>query len=78
MTLPSPYRSIIHPLSKFIDTVHRKASESHYQVTVVIPQFIPKRSWQNLLHNQTSLMIRTYLLYRKDVIVTTVPYHLKK
>ncbi|MWV42768.1 amino acid permease [Paenibacillus sp. HJL G12] len=78
VTLHSPYRSIIHPLSKFIDTVHRKASESNYQVTVVIPQFIPKKSWHNLLHNQTSFMIRAYLLYRKDVIVTTVPYHLKK
>ncbi|MFC7680213.1 APC family permease [Paenibacillus sp. GCM10028914] len=78
VTINSPYRSIIHPLSKFIDTIQRKAAESNYQVTVVIPQFIPKKSWQNLLHNQTSFMIRTYLLYRKDVIVTTVPYHLKK
>ncbi|KOP68102.1 amino acid permease [Bacillus sp. FJAT-18019] len=78
VTLHSPYRSIIHPLSKFIDTIQRKATESQYQVTVVIPQFIPKKSWQNLLHNQTSFMLRAYLLYRKDVIVTTVPYHLKK
>lgn len=78
VTINSPYRSIIHPLGKFIDTVQRKAAESQYQVTVVIPQFIPKKGWQNLLHNQTSFMIRTYLLYRKDVIVTTVPYHLKK
>ncbi|WP_422661101.1 APC family permease [Paenibacillus sp. EC2-1] len=78
VTINSPYRSIIHPLGKFIDTVQRKAAESQYQVTVVIPQFIPKKGWQNLLHNQTSLMIRAYLLYRKDVIVTTVPYHLKK
>ncbi|WP_208920640.1 APC family permease [Paenibacillus uliginis] len=78
VTLNSPYRSIIQPLSKFIDTVHRKASEANYQVTVVIPQFIPKKGWHNFLHNQTSFMIRTYLLYRKDVIITTVPYHLKK
>lgn len=78
VTINSPYRSIIQPLGKFIDTVQRKAAESQYQVTVVIPQFIPKKGWQNLLHNQTSLMIRAYLLYRKDVIVTTVPYHLKK
>jgi len=78
VTLHSPYRSIIHPLSKFIDTVQRKASESNYQVTVIIPQFIPKKSWHNLLHNQSSIMIRAYLLFRKDVIITTVPYHLKK
>ncbi|MFC5468604.1 APC family permease [Cohnella suwonensis] len=78
VTLHSPYRTIIQPLMKFIDTVERKANESNYQVTVIIPQFIPKKGWHNILHNQTSLMIRARLLYRKNVIVTTVPYHLKK
>ncbi|RED59227.1 APC family permease [Cohnella lupini] len=78
VTLHSPYRSIIQPLSKFIDTVQRKAGESNYQVTVIIPQFIPKKGWHNILHNQSSLLLRTHLLYRKNVIVTTVPYHLKK
>jgi amino acid transporter len=78
VTLYSPYRSIIHPLTKFIDTVQRKASESNYQVTVIVPQFIPKKGWHNILHNQSSLLIRAHLLYRRDVIITTVPYHLKK
>lgn len=78
VTLHSPYRSIIQPLTKFIDTVQRKASESNYQVTVLIPQFIPKKGWHNFLHNQSSLLIRTHLLYRRNVIITTVPYHLKK
>ncbi|WP_169089682.1 APC family permease [Paenibacillus sp. PL91] len=78
VTLHSPYRSIIQPLTKFIDTVQRKASESNYQVTVVIPQFIPKKGWHNILHNQSSLLIRAHLLYRRNVIITTVPYHLKK
>jgi len=78
VTLHSPYRSIISPLTKFIDMVQRKASESDYQVTVVIPQFIPKKGWHNFLHNQSSLLIRAHLLYRRDVILTTVPYHLKK
>ncbi|KGE18632.1 APC family permease [Paenibacillus wynnii] len=78
VTLHSPYRSILQPLTKFIDTVQRKASESNYQVTVIIPQFIPKKGWHNILHNQTSLFIRAHLLRRRDVIITTVPYHLKK
>ncbi|WP_433945105.1 APC family permease [Paenibacillus sp. SN-8-1] len=78
VTLHSPYRSIIQPLLKFVDTVQRKASESNYQVTVVIPQFIPKKGWHNILHNQSGLVIRTKLLYRRKVIVTTVPYHLTK
>ncbi|WP_248923952.1 APC family permease [Paenibacillus hamazuiensis] len=78
VTLHSPYRSIINPLSKFIDTVQRRAGESNYHVTVVIPQFIPKKAWHNILHNQSSLLIRAYLLRRRDVVVTTVPYHLTK
>ncbi|OZB93575.1 APC family permease [Paenibacillus sp. XY044] len=78
VTLLSPYRSIIQPLTKFVDTVEYKASESNYRVTVLIPQFIPKKSWHNILHNQSSLLIRAFLLYRKNIIVTTVPYHLKK
>ncbi|MBB5180205.1 amino acid transporter [Planomicrobium koreense] len=78
VTLFSQYRSILQPLLKFIDTVTWKAKESDYQVTVVIPQFIPKKGWHNFLHNQSGLLIRTNLLYRKNVIVTTVPYRLKK
>lgn len=78
VTLHSHYRSIINPLTKFIDTVEHKATEANYQVTVVIPQFIPKKGWHNILHNQSGIMIRTLLLFRRHVAVTTVPYHLKK
>ncbi len=78
VTLHSHYRSIINPLKKFIDTVEHKARKSNYQVTVVIPQFIPKKGWHNILHNQSGLLIRSFLLFQKNVIITTVPYHLKK
>ncbi|MFF2796566.1 APC family permease [Lysinibacillus xylanilyticus] len=78
VTLYSHYRSIINPLTKFVDIVEHKAREGNYKVTVVIPQFIPKKGWHNILHNQSSLLIRAFLLYRRDVVVTTVPYHLKK
>lgn len=78
VTLHSQYRSIIQPLTKFVDIIQHKASESNYRVTVVIPQFIPKEGWHNILHNQSSFLIKAFLLYRRNVIVTTVPYHLKK
>ncbi|MET3207643.1 UNVERIFIED_CONTAM: amino acid transporter [Paenibacillus sp. PvR008] len=77
VVLKSRYRSIINPLRKFIDTVEwKKADEDH--ITVLIPQFITKHWWENILHNQTSLMMRAYLINYKDVIVTTVPFHLNK
>jgi len=78
VTLYSYYRSIIGPLSKFIDFVNHKAQEHHYNVTVIIPQFVPKKGWHYFLHNQSSLMIREFLLLRKNVVVSTVPFHLKK
>lgn len=78
VTLYSHYRSIIQPLTKFVDTVEHKATESNYRVTVLIPQFIPKKGWHNILHNQSSLLIRSFLLYRRNVVVATVPYHLKE
>ncbi|XJZ27570.1 APC family permease [Bacillota bacterium Lsc_1132] len=78
VTLHSHYRSVLQPLSKFIDTVDHKASENNYRVTVLIPQFITKKSWHNILHNQSSLLIRAYLLFKKKVIVSTLPYHFKK
>jgi amino acid transporter len=78
VTLQSHYRSIIQPLTKFIDTIEHKASDNNYRVTVLIPQFITKKSWHNILHNQSSLLIRAYLLFKRDVIVATVPYRFKK
>jgi len=77
IVLRSHYRSIIKPLFKFIDTVEWKKAETDH-VTVMIPQFITKRWWHNLLHNQTSLFLRAYLFARQDVKIATVPYRLKK
>ncbi|EUJ32251.1 hypothetical protein PCORN_02731 [Listeria cornellensis FSL F6-0969] len=76
--LYSTYRSITEPLMKFIDTAQQKADQDNYSLTVLIPQFIPKKGWQNILHNQTSLLIRAKLLFKKDVVVATYPYHLKE
>jgi amino acid transporter len=77
VTLRSHYRSILRPLAKFIDTVEWKTAETDY-LTIMIPQFVTRSWWHNLLHNQSSLLIKTYLLSRKDVSICTVPYHLKQ
>jgi amino acid transporter len=77
IVLKSGYRSIMKPLIRFIDTVEWKTAETDH-ITILIPQFITKHWWQNLLHNQTSLLIRAYLFARKDIVIATVPYHLNK
>ncbi|HEV8616768.1 MAG TPA: APC family permease [Methylomirabilota bacterium] len=75
VVLNSPYRSLLRPLLDYID--HLVAQPGKHVVTMVLPEFIPARWWQHLLHNQTALMIKGALLFRKNVIVTDVPYHLK-
>ena len=45
-------------------------------ITIILPEFIPARWWQHLLHNQTALLIKGALLFRKGIVVTNVPYHL--
>ncbi len=82
IVLPSPYRSIIRPLLDYLDEDDRKHNDGTL-ATVVLPEFIPAKWWQALLHNQTSLMIRSALLYRRRTlgfqrIIIDVPYHLKK
>ena len=75
VVLPSPYRELTRPLLRHIN---RLAKENCNDIiTVVLPEFIPARWWQHVLHNQSSLLLKGSLLFKKGVIVTSVPYHLE-
>jgi amino acid transporter len=74
--LPSPYRELTRPLLRYIARL--EAKNGNDMVTVVLPEFVPAKWWQHLLHNQSSLMLKGALLFRKGVIVTSVTYHLEK
>lgn len=73
--LPSPYRSIIGPFLEYLDTLEAESLPQD-MITVVLPQFVPARWWENLLHNQTALLLRMALIFRRGTVVTDVPYHL--
>jgi amino acid transporter len=75
VVLASPYRSLIGPLTRYVD--RRMKAHKDQMVTIVLPEFIPVKWWHHLLHNQSSLMLKGALLFKPDVIVTSVPYHLK-
>jgi amino acid transporter len=75
IVLTSPYRSLLGPLLEYID--HLQARNGRHVVTIVLPEFVPARWWHQLLHNQTALLIKGALLFRKNVVVTDVPYHLR-
>jgi len=75
VVLSSPYRSILAPFLDYVD--HHVALGEDHMVTIVIPEFIPRRWWQHLLHNQTALLIKGALLFRQRVVVVDVPFHLR-
>lgn len=77
VVLHSEYRDVIKPITRFIDKINHKATAEDYLITVIIPQFITNRRWHNLLHNQTSFMLKVHLFYRKNIVISTIPYKLK-
>jgi amino acid transporter len=76
IVLDSPYRSLMEPLLEYIEQVERERPDDY--VTVVLPEFVPARWWQHLLHNQRALLIKGALLFRPNTVVTSVPFHLAK
>ena len=75
VVLTSPYRSLLTPFLAYVN--HLLALGPNHVVTIVIPEFVPARWWQHLLHNQTALLIKGALLFRKGVVVVDVPFHLR-
>jgi amino acid transporter len=72
----SPYRTILQPLLDYLNK-----QENHKEgtfVTILMPQFITKKWWHVLLHNQTAVYLRFYLIWKKDIVVSTLPFHLKE
>jgi amino acid transporter len=76
VVLRSPYRSVTGPFLEYLDLLQRQAPRD--VITIVLPEFVPARWWQHLLHNQTALLIKGALLFRKGVVVANVPYHLAR
>jgi amino acid transporter len=74
VVLESPYRSLMEPLLEYIEQIQREDPTAY--VTVILPEFVPRRLWQHLLHNQHALLIKGALLFKPNVVVTSVPFHL--
>ncbi len=78
---PSPYRSLIGPLLEIMDEEDQRRNDGQLG-TILIPEFIPAHWWQNILHNQTSWLIKTTLLYRRRHMgfqraIIDIPIHLR-
>ncbi|HML33627.1 MAG TPA: APC family permease [Sporomusa sphaeroides] len=77
VTVYSPYRLVIQPLLQYVEKLTRRKQPEDY-ITVVIPEFETRKWWHRLLHNQTGLVLRTLLIFNKNVVVATLSFHLQK
>ncbi|AQP46996.1 DNA-binding protein [Tessaracoccus aquimaris] len=73
--IASPYREITGPFIKYVAKL--RTENPRDVVSVYIPEFVVGHWWEQLLHNQTALVIRTRLHFMQGVMVTSVPYQLK-
>ena len=73
--LHSPYRSLVSPVLTYIDDLQKQ--EPNSITTVIIPEFVPTGWFAKLLHGQAGLSIKLLLLFKRGVVVTSVPYHIE-
>ena len=73
VVIESPYRTFLEPFLEYVNEL-RAALQPSERLTIVVPQFIPKHWWHNLLHTQTAFWLRFMLLNKKGVVITEVPY----
>jgi amino acid transporter len=76
VVLDSPYRLMVEPMLAYIERLAalRQPNEA---ITIVVPQFVARRWYHNLLHTQTAVWLRLALLFRKGIVVTDVPYQIE-
>jgi amino acid transporter len=74
--LASPFRSVTAPLLEYVGIIH--SARPNEFITVLLPEFVPAEWWHHLLHNQRALLIKGALLFRRNLVVTSVPYHLQQ
>jgi hypothetical protein len=72
VVLGSPYRSVIRPIVEYTRGLSRRGESD--LVSVVVPEVIPRKWWEHLLHNKTALYIRTAFLFQANVVVINVPF----
>jgi amino acid transporter len=76
VVIESPYRSLVGPLLAYLDTVRDQNPDD--TVMVILPEFVPSRWWEHLLHNQTAFLLKAALLFRPGIVVASVPYHIRR
>ncbi|MGW4162543.1 APC family permease [Streptomyces sp. NPDC004788] len=74
VVLDSPYREVTRPVLDYVRRIRRESPRD--VVTVIVPEYVLGRWYEQLLHNQSALRLKTRLLFMPGVMVTSVPYQL--
>jgi amino acid transporter len=74
VTVESPYREITRPVLGYVRGLRRESPRD--VVTVFIPEYVVGHWWEQLLHNQSALRLKSRLLFQPGVMVTSVPWQL--
>jgi amino acid transporter len=73
VVLDSPYRLFLEPLLDYIDKISALQLPNEI-ITIIVPQFIPKHWWVNILHTRTAESLRKALLHRENIVITEIPF----
>jgi amino acid transporter len=76
VVIESPYRTFLEPFLEYVNELSA-ILQPNERLTIVVPQFIPKHWWHNLLHTQTAFWLRFVLLSKRGVVITEVPYQVR-
>ncbi|WP_068264574.1 APC family permease [Janibacter limosus] len=72
--LDSPYREITRPVVDYVKSI--RSGNPRDLVVVYIPQYVLGHWWEQALHNQSALRLRSRLLFTPGVMVSSVPWQL--
>ena len=72
--IDSPYREVTRPVVDYVRSIHRESPRDI--VAVFIPEYVVGHWWENLLHNQSALWLKSRLLFIPGIMVTSVPWQL--
>jgi hypothetical protein len=77
VVLQSPYRSLVDPVVEYVrDFEHQHRKDKNRFCMIVLPVFVTRHRWENLLHNQSTILLRNALRAQGTRVVTTVGFYL--
>jgi amino acid transporter len=76
VVLDSPYRLLVEPLLTYVSQIIA-VRQPNEMISIVVPQFVPKHWWANVLHTQTALTLRMALLFKPNIVIMEVPYQVE-